>query len=123
MNAAIRKELDRFNEAPFQKKDGSRHSIFLEEELPFLQPLPRYPYEFAQWKSATVQLNYHIAIDFQNYSVPYEYVRKKWMSGTPRAALRFITKGIGSAATTSLWTPRAVFHDPGAHACQPSAVQ
>ena len=54
MNAAIRKELDRFNEAPFQKKDGSRHSVFLEEELPFLQPLPRYPYEFAQWKSATV---------------------------------------------------------------------
>ena len=24
---------------------------------------------------------------------------RKWMSGTPRAALRFITKGIGSAAT------------------------
>lgn len=77
MNKAIRRELERFNDAPFQKKDGSRHSVFLEEELPFLQPLPRYPYEFAQWKSATVQLNYHIAIDFQNYSVPYEYVRKK----------------------------------------------
>ena len=77
LNAAIRKELDRFNETPFQKKDGSRYSVFLEEELPFLQPLPRYPYEFAQWKSAAVQLNYHIAIDFQNYSIPYEYVRKK----------------------------------------------
>lgn len=77
MNTAICKELERFNDAPFQKKDGSRHSIFLEEELPFLQPLPRYPYEFAQWKSATVQLNYHIALDFQNYSIPYEYVRKK----------------------------------------------
>ncbi len=44
MNAAIRKELDRFNDAPFQKKDGSRHSVFLEEEVPFLQPLPRYQY-------------------------------------------------------------------------------
>ena len=77
MNAAIRKELDRFNDAPFQKKDGCRRSVFQEEEFPFLQPLPRYPYEFTQWKSATVQLNYHIAIDFQNYSVPYEYVRKK----------------------------------------------
>ena len=77
MNTAIRKELDRFNDAPFQKKDGCRRSVFLEEEFPFLQPLPSYPYEFAQWKSATVQLNYHISIDFQNYSVPYEYVRKK----------------------------------------------
>jgi len=60
MNTAIRKELDRFNDTPFQKKDGSRHSVFLEEERPFLQPLPKYPYEFAQWKSATVQMNYHI---------------------------------------------------------------
>jgi hypothetical protein len=31
----------------------------------------------AQWKTATVQLNYHIAIDQQYYSVPYEYVKKK----------------------------------------------
>lgn len=75
--AAIRKELDRFNRAEFQKKDGSRYSIFVEEERPFMQPLPGYPYEFAQWKTATVQLNYHIAIDSQNYSTPYEYVKKK----------------------------------------------
>ncbi|MBS5082974.1 MAG: IS21 family transposase [Clostridiales bacterium] len=77
MDSAIRKELDRFNRAEFQKKDGSRYSIFMEEELPFMQPLPGYPYEFAQWKTATVQLNYHIAIDNQYYSVPYEYVKKK----------------------------------------------
>ena len=60
MNAAIRKELDRFNDAPFQKKDGCRRSVFQEEEFPFLQSLPRYPYEFAQWKSATAQLNYTV---------------------------------------------------------------
>jgi len=77
MNIAIWDELDKFNRNPFQKKDGSRCSVFEEEELPFLQPLPVHPYEFAQWKTATVQLNYHVAIDFQNYSVPYEYVRKK----------------------------------------------
>lgn len=77
MNTAIWKELDKFNRNPFQKKDESRCSVFEEEESPFMQPLPAHPYEFAQWKTATVQLNYHIAIDFQNYSVPYEYARKK----------------------------------------------
>ncbi len=77
MNASIRKELDRFNHNKFQKRDGSRYSVFIEEEFPFMQPLPQYPYEFAQWKTATVQLNYHIAIDYQNYSIPYEYVKKK----------------------------------------------
>jgi hypothetical protein len=42
-----------------------------------MQPLPEFPYEFAKWKTATVQMNYHIAVDYQNYSVPYAYVGKK----------------------------------------------
>lgn len=52
-------------------------SLYREEELPFMQTLPRYAYEYAVWKVATVQLNYHISFDKQNYSVPYAYARKK----------------------------------------------
>lgn len=77
MNAAIEKESEQFNCNEFQKKEGSRHSVFIDEELPFMQPLPPFRYEFSQWKTATVQMNYHIALDWQNYSVPYEYVKKK----------------------------------------------
>lgn len=77
LNEAIWRELEGFNDKPFQKKDGSRSSVFQEEELPFMQPLPRFPYELAVWKVATVQLNYHISVDKQNYSVPYAYARKK----------------------------------------------
>ena len=60
MNVAIRKELDQFNANDFQKREGNRFSVFNEEELPFMQPLPAFPYEFAQWKPAIEQLNYHI---------------------------------------------------------------
>ncbi|MEN6621033.1 MAG: hypothetical protein ABFD50_05760 [Smithella sp.] len=77
MNLAIAEALEHFNEAPFQKKDGSRNSVFQEEELPFLQALPQFAYQYAEWKKATVQMNYHIALDHQNYSVPHSYVRKK----------------------------------------------
>lgn len=77
LNVTIKGLLDEFNKRPFQKKDGSRYSVFVEEELPFLKPLPSNPYELAKWKKATVQLNYHISVDYQNYSVPYEYVKKK----------------------------------------------
>ena len=77
MNLAISEELDYFNNTSFQKKDGSRSLIFQEEDLPFLQALPKFPYEYAQWRKATVQLNYHITLDSQNYSVPYEFVRKR----------------------------------------------
>ena len=71
LNRAIAELLEKFNKTPFQKRDGSRLSVFLEEEAPFLQPLPALPYEYAHWKQATVQLNYHVSVDSQNYSCPY----------------------------------------------------
>ena len=77
LNQAVFRELKAFNARPFQKKEGSRYSVYTEEELPFMQPLPAFPYEFASWKVATVQLNYHVSFDKQYYSVPYAYARKK----------------------------------------------
>lgn len=76
LNEAIRKKLKEFNNKPFQKKDGSRSSLF-EEERPFLLQLPPKPFELATWRVATVQFNYHVSVDSQNYSVPYEYIKQK----------------------------------------------
>ena len=42
-----------------------------------MNPLPAMPYEYAVWKTAIVNINYHVAHNFQNYSVPYAYARKK----------------------------------------------
>lgn len=77
LNKAIRKELEVFNTNPFQKRDGSRLSVYEDEEKDHMLPLPEKPFELSTWKTATVQLNYHISIDKMNYSVPYEYVGKK----------------------------------------------
>ena len=76
LNEAVRCKLTEFNSKPFQKKDGSRESVFEEEKL-FLLPLPAHPYEVAVWKIATVQFNYHITVEGGNYSVPYEYIKQK----------------------------------------------
>jgi transposase len=76
LNEAIREKLTVFLDKPFQKKEGSRASLFSEEK-PFLLPLPDRPYELATWKVATVQHNYHVSINGQNYSVPYEYIKRK----------------------------------------------
>lgn len=77
LNREIHRRLKNFNQAPFQKKEGSRYSVFLSVEKPFLTPLPPAPYELSQWKQATVQFNYHISVDKMQYSVPYEYIRQK----------------------------------------------
>ncbi len=75
LNESIWNKLKEFNEKPFQKKTGSRLSVFLEEEKPALMPLPAAPYELAFWKTATVQFNYHISVEKMHYSVPYEYIK------------------------------------------------
>ena len=74
LNQAILKELEKFNTRPFQKREGSRKSVYIEEEFPFMKRLPEYPFEMCIWKRAKVQLNYHVAVEKMNYSVPYEYV-------------------------------------------------
>jgi transposase len=76
LNEEIRLRLKEFNSKPFQKREGSRAAVF-EEEKTYLPPLPEHPYELAEWKIATVQFNYHIAVDGNNYSVPYEYIKQK----------------------------------------------
>jgi len=75
LNESISKKLYEFNNRPFQKKPGSRLSTFLAEEKYVLQPLPASAYELATWKIATVQYNYHISVDNENYSIPYEYIK------------------------------------------------
>ena len=45
--------------------------------MPLLAPLPAAPFELAEWKQATVQFNYHIAVDRMFYSVPYQYIKNK----------------------------------------------
>lgn len=76
LNDAIMERLRAFNDKPFQKKDGSRSLLFGEEKL-FLAPLPVRRFELSEWKIATVAPNYHIHVERQNYSVPYEYIRQK----------------------------------------------
>lgn len=77
LNEAIRERLALFNQRDFQKKEGSRTSLFHDEELPLLASLPTTSYELADWKQATVQFNYHISIDGMLYSVPHEYIKRK----------------------------------------------
>ena len=76
LNAAIRTAVADLNLRPFQKLPGSRHSRFLSVDQPALRPLPPTPYEYAEWKKATVHIDYHVEVDHHYYSVPYTLVRQ-----------------------------------------------
>ena len=74
LNAAIRELLVGLNHKPFKKMAGSRQSLFAELERPALRPLPQRPYEYATWRVARVNIDYHVEVDRHYYSVPYQLV-------------------------------------------------
>lgn len=77
LDKAVADSLEELNDKPFQKKAGSRRSVFLEEEKGFLRPLPPYPFEFTQIRTVTVPRNYHVNFENQHYSVPYTFAGKQ----------------------------------------------
>jgi transposase len=77
VNQAIRELLVAYNDRPFQKLPGSRRSLFESVEKAALKPLPSERYEYAEWKKARVNIDYHIEFEKHYYSVPYRLVRKQ----------------------------------------------
>ncbi len=76
-NLSIRERLTWLNARPFKKLDGSRDSLFAEIDRPALRPLPAVPYEYAVWKAAKVNIDYHVELDRHYYSVPYGLVGER----------------------------------------------
>lgn len=76
LNAAIGGLIGELNAKPFQKRQGSRQSLFETVERPALRPLPARPYEYATWRKAKVHLDYHVEIERQYYSVPHPLIGK-----------------------------------------------
>jgi len=73
-NAAIRERLEWLNARPFRKVPGSRRELFETIDRPALRPLPAVPYEYAVWRHATVNIDYHVEVDLHWYSVPFQLV-------------------------------------------------
>lgn len=76
LNGAIRPLLADLNRRPFKRLPGSRRSAFETVDRPALKPLPPTRHEFAEWKRATVGIDYHVELERHYYSVPYRHARQ-----------------------------------------------
>lgn len=77
LNQEIWRLLEILNDRPFKKLEGTRRSLFQTLDRPALRPLPPTPYEYARWKKARVNIDYHIDVLGHYYSVPYTLVRQE----------------------------------------------
>lgn len=77
LNQAISQKLEDLNNRPFQKLPATRKALFETLDKPALKPLPEKPYEYAEWKKARVNIDYHIEVDHHFYSVPYQLIKQQ----------------------------------------------
>jgi transposase len=71
VNQAMGELRVRLNQRPFRKRPGSRAARFAQLDRPTLKPLPATRFQFGEWKTARVNLDYHVEVDRHFYSVPY----------------------------------------------------
>jgi len=74
LNHAIRQLLEQLNNKPFSKLPGCRKDAFRSLDAPMLKPLPAHRYQYAQWKTARVNIDYHVEYEGHYYSVPHALV-------------------------------------------------
>lgn len=77
LNAAIWALLPALNARPLRKLGVSRHALFEQLDRPLLRPLPTTRYEFAEWSDAGVNIDYHVAVEHNYYSVPHQLLHER----------------------------------------------
>jgi transposase len=118
MNVEIRRLLEKLNNRPFRKREGSRASLFAGLDRPALKPLPMERFDLSQWSRAKVNIDYHIAFDGNFYSVPYNLVHEAVeVRSTPttvellhkgqRVASHLRARGHGQTITNSEHRPKS----------------
>ncbi len=93
LNEAIGALLEPLNTRAFKKLPGSRRSLFESLDRPAMRPLPTRPYEYAEWKTVRVNIDYHVEIGRHYYSVPYPLVKHQLEARVTAQTVELLHKG------------------------------
>ena len=93
LNREISKLLEKLNTRPFAKLEGCRKTLFEKLDKPALSPLPKSRYEFARFKKASVNIDYHIEIERHYYSVPYQLAKETVEARITKNSVEILFKG------------------------------
>jgi transposase len=119
LNGAIRERLDVVNDRPMKTVGVSRRVLFEQLDRPALKPLPVLRYELAEWHVCRVNIDYHVEIAHNFYSVPYQLVHERVDARFTASTVEVFFKGRRVASHARL-TGRGRFatlveHMPRAH--------
>jgi transposase len=92
-NEAIAQKREELNNRKFKKLDTTRRELFETIDKPALKPLPPSRFEFAEWSSPKVHIDYHVEVDKHYYSVPYKLVHKRMEARRTATTVEVFFKG------------------------------
>ena len=104
--------MQRMNERPMRKLGVSRRELFEKIERNALNDLPVEDWEFAEWRRARVNLDYHIEVHDFLYSVPHALIRAEFdvricarlsLRAACRPSLKSVTRTSRSDLLSSTW--------------------
>ena len=93
LDAAIAELLPALNNRPFKKLPGSRREAFELLDAPYLRPLPDTSFAQAEWKKATVNIDYHVEYESSYYSVPHALIHQPVELRVTRSTVEVLAKG------------------------------
>ena len=101
LNERIRELLGVLNDRPMQKLGVSRRELFERLDKPALKPLPATGYEITSFKRCRVNIDYHVALEHNYYSVPHQLVHELVETRYSHRAVEILYKGSRSPPTPS----------------------
>jgi len=79
--AELNKEIERlmplYHDKVMKHLGCSRRELFVKLDKPALMPLPATRYEYKEFKLLKVSKDYHIQLEYNFYSIPYQLIGKK----------------------------------------------
>jgi transposase len=119
VNQAISELLVHLNERPFRKREGSRATLFAQLDRPALRPLPATRFQFGEWETARVNIDYHIEVERHYYSVPYALVHQQVDVHVTAETVEVLHRGVRVASHVRSYVPGKATslteHMPKAH--------
>ena len=112
LNDAIVVLLERLNQRPFRKREGTRASLFAALDQPALKPLPVERYSAADWKTCRANIDYHIEVDRHYYSVPYQLVGQLLEARLTHSTVEIFHRGVRVASHVRSHSATDTPHNP-----------
>ena len=123
VNQAIAELLVRLNQRPFRKREGSRATLFAQLDRPALKPLPATRYQFGEWETARVNIDYHIEVERHYYSVPYALVHQEVDVHLTAETVEVLHRGVRVASHVRSYAAGKSDHADRAHAQGASEIR